>query len=110
MGKTAFTASFENEAFPAWEAIREDIPALKDLALLTLPAQLKTVEAEACMGLPCEGIIVPDGCARIDSRAFADCQNLIYLRMPATVTDIAADAFEGCERVRIDWADANEPF
>jgi len=58
------------------------------------------------MGLAAEGVIVPEGCTRIGPRAFADCPSLIYVRIPASVKDnIAEDAFDGSDQVRIDWAE-----
>ena len=65
-------------------------------------AMLKEIEDEAFMGLAVEGIIIPDGCTTIGSKAFADCPNLIYIKIPASVTSIADDAFEGSNQVRID--------
>ena len=52
--------------------------------------------------LACQAVIIPDGCTSIGSRAFADCKNLLYVRIPASVTYIAGDAFEGCEQAVID--------
>lgn len=72
------------------------IPALKDMNTLRLPAGLDSVEDEAFTGLACEAAIIPDGCREIGARAFADCPNLIYVRIPLSVTYIAPDAFEGC--------------
>ena len=101
-GQTLYTAVFANEAFEKQTLTATDIPALRDLSLLRLPAKLKAIEAEAFAGLTVEGVILPDGCTAIGPRAFADCANLIYVRIPASVTDIAADAFEGCDSVRLE--------
>ena len=38
----------------------------------------------------------------IGSKAFANCRNLIYVRIPSSVTTIASDAFSGCPNVIID--------
>ena len=82
---------------------QETIPALNDMTpLLRLPSRLKVIDDEAFMGLTCEGVILPDGCESIGSRAFADCPNMIYIKIPASMTDIAEDAFEGSLNVRID--------
>ena len=101
-GKTSFTATFTNTSFAIQTKTAEDIPSLNSMSLLALPAQLTTIEEEAFAELPCEGVIIPDGCTTIGQRAFADCDHLIYIRIPASVTDIAEDAFDGCEWVRID--------
>ena len=47
------------------------------------------------MGSSLNGVIIPDGCTSICSRAFADCTALAAVKIPASVTEIAADAFEG---------------
>ena len=65
---------------------------------LILPAALREIGAEAFEGLPMDAVIVPDGCTVIGSRAFADCENLIYARIPAGASDIADDAFEGSDQ------------
>ena len=72
------------------------IPALKDMNTLRLPAGLLSVEDEAFTGLACQAAIIPDGCQEIGAGAFADCANLIYVRIPLSVTYIAPDAFDGC--------------
>ena len=104
-GQTLYTAVFAHEAFDEQSLIASDIPALRYLSLLRLPANLKAIEAEAFTGLTVGGVILPDGCTTIGPRAFADCANLIYVRIPASVTDIAANAFEGCDSVRLDRAE-----
>ena len=104
MGETVYTATFENAAFDVEKTVA-DIPALNDMALLKLPAGLTTIDDEAFMGLACEGILIPDGCTSIGSKAFANCSKLVYVRIPAGVEDIAGDAFDGCPLVRIDAAE-----
>jgi Na+-driven multidrug efflux pump len=37
--------------------------------------------------------------SRIDSFAFENCDDLLFVYMPDSITDIAADAFFGCERI-----------
>ena len=64
--------------------------------VLTLPAGLITIEEEAFSGLPCEAVIIPDGCTSIGPRAFADCASLVYAEIPSSVISIAEDAFDGC--------------
>ena len=101
-GETLFTAAFANEAFGTVTKAAADIPALKDLSVLRLPAALKEIDDEAFRGLTVQSIIITDGCTKIGSKAFADCPNLIYIRIPASVTSIEGDAFEGSDQVRID--------
>ena len=70
--------------------------------LKTLPADLLYIEEEAFIGTAYEAILIPDGCTSIGSRAFADCKNLLYIRIPASVSFIAEDAFAGSEQAVID--------
>ncbi len=69
---------------------------------LKLPSSLTAIGDEAFMGSLCEAIIIPDGCTAIGSKAFANCKNLVYVRVPNSVKSIAADAFAGCGDVIID--------
>lgn len=69
---------------------------LSATGLLVLPEGLKVIETEAFMGGHFSSVIVPAGCERIDSRAFANCGNLRYIRLPYDLDSIADDAFEGC--------------
>ena len=71
---------------------------IENVHTMKLPAQLKEIEEEAFAGRPCQVVIIPDGCTTIGSRAFADCDELLYVRIPPSVTEIADDAFEGCDK------------
>ena len=77
------------------------IPSLSELSMLSLPADLKTIETEAFANLACQAVIIPDGCTTIGEKAFANNNNLLYVHVPATVTSIADDAFEGCDNVAV---------
>ena len=101
MGATTYAAAFENEAFEPQTRTETDIPALRDMALLRLPEQLRHIEADAFASLACQGIIIPDGCESIAPGAFANCEQLIYVYIPAGVS-VGEGAFDGCPRVRID--------
>ena len=59
------------------------------------------VNASAFEGNPSNRIVLPQGCAAIDSRAFASCASLWEIVVPASVTTIADDAFAGSEEVTI---------
>ena len=76
--------------------------ALADSITIMLPSELKVIEEEAFSGAAFGAVLIPDGCTAIGSRAFADCLNLVYVRIPASVASIAEDAFEGCKQVVID--------
>ena len=64
--------------------------------VMKLPAGLKIIRREAFQGSPAECFVLPDGCVEIGERAFADCAKLRQVKIPASVTAIADNAFEGC--------------
>lgn len=64
--------------------------------IFSLPAKTASIEAEAFAGIACTDLVLPDGLVSIGARAFADCAELLNVYLPASLTDIADDAFEGC--------------
>ncbi len=67
---------------------------------LILPEDTVRVEAGAFEKGDFDAVRIPEGCAEIESRAFADCPNLKYVTAgPDTV--IAPDAFAGCGSVLV---------
>ena len=78
-----------------------EIPALYDLSVLQLPVSIKEIGTEAFINIICQAIIIPNGCSAIGEKAFAENDNLIYVHIPASVTEIAYNAFEGCDNVTI---------
>ena len=73
-----------------WHVQRLDPPE----GVLRLPAGLLRLEAEALAGEAANTVILPAGCVSIGSRVF-DGGRLWIVEIPDSVTDIAADAFEG---------------
>ena len=74
-------------------------PALADT--LTLPASLKTIEAEAFMGdTSLDEVVLPEGIESIGSRAFAN-SSVKTVNLPATLTSIADDAFDGVTEITV---------
>lgn len=70
--------------------------------MLMLPLDLKTIEAEAFVNA--DSIVyvyAQEGLERIEERAFAN-TSLLWIHLPASVTYIADNAFEGCVDVNID--------
>ncbi len=67
---------------------------ISGMTAVSLPEDLMELEAEALRGIDTQVIIVPAGCAKIGSCAFADCPNLQYVLLPEGVT-LAADALSG---------------
>lgn len=99
-GQVVYNAQFSNSGFLAQER-KSEIPALKDMTVIKIPEQMKTIEEEAFVGISSQAIIIPETCERIGQRAFANCSNLIYILIPAR-TDVAEDAFEKCEQIVVD--------
>ena len=62
-----------------------------------LPDDLTHIEAEAFAGAKMTVVYIPDGVKSIGSRAFANCTGLTQIRIPASVTVIAEDAFQGVD-------------
>lgn len=63
---------------------------------MILPETVVTIEEEAFLEIDARSVIIPDGCLRIEEKAFANSANLAYVYIPASVTDIESDAFSGC--------------
>ena len=95
------SGDFQNEAFARQEKTVR-IPSLSSMNTLYLPSQIEIIEEEAFMGAACEAVIIPDGCTTIESRAFANCENLQYVQIPASVTFLPQDVFDECGNVIID--------
>ena len=63
----------------------------------TLPAGLTRIEAEAFSGAKMTVVYIPDKVTSLGSKAFANCAGLTQIRVPASVTSIAEDAFQGID-------------
>jgi len=71
---------------------------LSGLSTMTLPEDVTQIQTEAFVGVGAEVIVLPEGCTKIGSRAFADSAALRYLIVPSiSAIDIAEDAFEGSD-------------
>lgn len=68
---------------------------------MVLPADLTVIEERAFANIDAMVVEIPDGCKTIGKEAFLNCRNLVQLHVPASVTDIAFDAFDGCEKLTI---------
>ena len=72
------------------------LPVEYRLDELLLPASTVTIEEEAFAGSNCQMVTIPASCRTIGKRAFADCEDLVYVKISSSATSIADDAFEGC--------------
>lgn len=99
-----YSEEFTNNAFAVQE--REDgmIPKLSDMNILQLPSMLAEIDEEAFAGSSCDAVIIPEGCTTIKEHAFANCSNLLYVKIPSTVKEYPENTFEGCNRnIVIHW-------
>jgi len=66
-----------------------------------VPANTKEIRSGAFTGMPMEEFILPEGVESIGSGAFADCDDLLYVNLPGSLTEIAADAFDADSAVTL---------
>ena len=96
--------AFASEAFTMQEREGGSIPALHTLSVPSFPESLTEIEEEAFEHTPFQAVILPETVNSIGNRAFANCQNLVYVYIPESITSIPTDAFADCPNVIIDWA------
>ena len=68
---------------------------------LTLSSTLTTIQTEAFSGVGARKIIIPTSVVAIESRAFAECENLEELYFEGSPYNIADDILSGCRSVKI---------
>ncbi len=73
---------------------------LDSSAALILPRSLKTIDAEAFIGISADIVILPESCTQIGERAFAD-SSVKRIVIPASCNAIAENAFSGCSNITI---------
>ncbi len=69
--------------------------------VLNLPAGLKRIEASAFEKCAANGVEIPSGCVSIGANAFANCSDLRWVDIPASVTSIDSSAFSGVTGITI---------
>ena len=67
----------------------------------TLPMELVSIGEEAFAGIPAERVEITENVTSIGARAFADCEKLTALVIPATVESIDDTALAGSENVTV---------
>ena len=68
---------------------------------LVLPKALTEIGEGAFEGIPARRVEVSENVKAIGSRAFAECENLREITIPASVEQIADDAFDGCSDIKV---------
>ena len=89
------TFSFSEVAKVAKECGLTVIPIDRPDNTISVPKGVEIIEARAFEGTNGEVYAIPNGCLRIESRAFANCPNMQLVTIPDSVTYIAQDAFAG---------------
>ena len=74
---------------------------------LKLPAALRAIADSAFARCAAGHVLIPDGMTTVGSRTFAYAPNLWFVTVPDSVTDIAPDAFEGCELLTFFCSDSS---
>ena len=87
-------------------AVQEADRAVSAQKVLKLPAMAKQIEAEAFTGISAQQVVIPAGTLSLGERAFADCGSLLIAVIPASVNDIAENAFAGTDIAVICPADS----
>lgn len=77
------------------------VTRLTGTGTLSLPKGMTVIEEESFRGTSAKWAVVPDGVTSIESLAFADCPNLRGVTIPASVSTIAEDAFQGSTNLTI---------
>lgn len=72
-----------------------------------LPESTRIIEAEAFSGVPAKRVRLPEACTQIGAKAFAYCQNLVAIYIPADCTSIATNAFIGIDNLTIFGTDGS---
>ena len=81
--------------------IAQQVIPIVEVEKLVLPAELEIIEAEAFAGDGIVSVVIPEGCKVIGAGAFKDCDQLRFIEIPASVTEIDASAFDGCGEAMI---------
>jgi len=76
--------------------VRQEIIPEADVPVVTLPAALRAIETQAFANCPFVCVVLPQGCERIEARAFENSAQLRFVEIPASAARIADDAFAGC--------------
>lgn len=66
-------------------------------SILRIPAMMKQIGEEAFEGVAAQQVVIPAGTRSIGARAFADCGSLLIAVVPASVNNIAENAFAGTD-------------
>ena len=77
------------------------VPYNVDYSSFELPESVTTIGKCAFEGASFDEFEIPEGITAIEVGAFANCENLYKISIPASVTEIAEGAFTGSDKVQI---------
>ena len=60
-----------------------------------IPKNVKVIEEQAYQNTAFEYVLIPTGCSKIESKAFANMTQLALISIPSSVHEISTDAFAG---------------
>lgn len=100
-GKAVITASYRDLLSAQCEI------TVQGDRVMILPAGTKTIGEEAFVSANTDHVILPEGLREIETRAFASCEDLLYVNIPDSVSSIASDAFEGCGNLTLTGSESS---
>ena len=77
--------------------VQEESRPVSAQKVLRIPAMMDTIEEEAFLGVAAEQAIIPDGATAIGSKAFANCDHLLIVVIPSSVTTFGDDVFQNSD-------------
>ena len=75
-----------------------------------MPLSLETIEEEAFEGSAFERVVLGDSVTAIGAGAFRNCNRLVWISLPDSLTEIAEDAFEGCISVTVECSEGSAAY
>ena len=98
-GETIVHIMVENVSLDLNVIVYSDI--VTNLLVSKIPDDVLVISNSAFKNSSVEYVVIPNGCTTIESMAFAECKNLKVVEIPASVLEIAVDAFWGTSEVVI---------
>ncbi|MBP5306846.1 MAG: leucine-rich repeat domain-containing protein [Paludibacteraceae bacterium] len=89
--------------------IGDDAFHMTNVSTIQLPSSLTTLGKRAFYFSALTEINLPPSLTRVDQRTFAGCNSLVLVRIPATTTQIADDAFLNCPNLKNILVDPANP-
>ena len=85
--------------FTGEKTLRFSINPVTSSNMIKTPEAIRVIDEEAFSNTAAQIVVISSNCEEIGSRSFADCRNLEGIKIPASVTKIALDAFDGTDLI-----------